>query len=76
MFQVELRFERSMINFEGQEPPIRYYPIAEVVAGHLVFSHYRHPVNQGAERSRLQTAHPSYGDKGLDCHRNPRTKFI
>lgn len=37
MFQVEQRFERSMINFEGQEPPIRHYPIAEVVAGHLVF---------------------------------------
>lgn len=38
MFQVEQRFERSMINFEGQEPPIRHYPIAEVVAGHLVFT--------------------------------------
>ena len=37
MFQVEQRFERSMINFEGQEPPIRHYPIAEVMAGHLVF---------------------------------------
>ncbi len=37
MFQVEQRFERSMINFGGQEPPIRHYPIAEVVAGHLVW---------------------------------------
>lgn len=37
MFQVEQRFERSMINFGGQEPPIRHYPIAEVVADHLVW---------------------------------------
>ncbi|GAB1386948.1 hypothetical protein MASR1M59_20960 [Melaminivora sp.] len=37
MFQVEQRFERSMIKFGGQEPPIRHYPIAEVVAGHLVW---------------------------------------
>ena len=37
MFQVEQRFERSMINFGGQEPPIRHFPISEVVAGHLVW---------------------------------------
>lgn len=36
MFQVEQRFERSMINFGEKERPIRHYPVAEVVAGHLV----------------------------------------
>ena len=36
MFQVEQRFERQMINFGEKDRPIRHYPIAEVVAGHLV----------------------------------------
>ena len=35
MFQVEQRFERQMINFGEKEIPIRHYPLAEVVAGHL-----------------------------------------
>lgn len=37
MFQVEQRFERRMVNIGKQEPPIRHYPIAEVVAGHAVW---------------------------------------
>jgi len=37
MFQVEHRFERRMVNMGKQEPPIRHYPIAEVVAGHAVW---------------------------------------
>ena len=36
MFQVEQRFELQMINFGEKDRPIRHYPIAEVVAGHLV----------------------------------------
>ena len=31
MFQVEQRFERSMINFGEKERPIRHYPVAEYV---------------------------------------------
>lgn len=36
MFQVEQRFERQMINCGEKDRPIRHYPIAELVAGHLV----------------------------------------
>lgn len=37
MFQLEKRFERSTLNFSGQEPPIRHYPIAEVLVGQPVW---------------------------------------
>ncbi len=37
MLQLEKRFERPMINFGRQEPPIRHYPIAEVLLGQPVW---------------------------------------
>ena len=37
MLQLEKRFEHPMINFEGDEPPIRHYPIAEALMGQPVW---------------------------------------
>ena len=31
MFQLEKRFERPVLGFGAQEPPVRHYPIAEVL---------------------------------------------
>ena len=37
MLQLEQRFEHPMVNFGGEEPPIRHYPIAEVLMGQPVW---------------------------------------
>lgn len=40
MLQLETRFERPMMGLGDQEPPIRHYPLAEVLVGQPVWHIY------------------------------------